>query len=71
MPGARRSSVKSAKTMQPDGVACLFLADENFLLPVTKELRRLNHDIVTLLNLGETDQGRRTGSPPSWTTPGR
>ena len=38
-------------------MARLFLADENFPLPVTKELRRLGHDVVTLLDLGKTDQG--------------
>jgi hypothetical protein len=35
----------------------LFLADENFPLPVTEELRRLGHDVVTLEDLGKTDQG--------------
>lgn len=35
----------------------LFLADENFPLPVTEELRLLGHDVVTLQDLGKTDQG--------------
>lgn len=33
------------------------LADENFPLPVTQELRRLGHDVVTLEQLGKADQG--------------
>jgi uncharacterized protein with PIN domain len=34
-----------------------FLADENFPLRVTRELRVLGHDVVTLQELGKTDQG--------------
>ena len=34
-----------------------FLADENFPLPVSEELRVLGHDVVTLQELGKTDQG--------------
>lgn len=34
-----------------------FLADENFPLPVTEELRVFGHDVVTLQELGKTDQG--------------
>lgn len=33
------------------------LADENFPLPVTQELRRLGHDVVTLEDLVQADQG--------------
>lgn len=33
------------------------LSDENFPLPVTQELRRLGHDVVTLEDLGKADQG--------------
>ena len=33
------------------------LADENFPFPVTQELRRLGHDVVTLEELGKADQG--------------
>ena len=32
------------------------LADENFPFPVTQELRRLGHDVVTLEDLGKVDQ---------------
>ena len=32
------------------------LADENFPLPVTQELRRLGHNVVTLEELGNADQ---------------
>lgn len=34
----------------------LLLADENFPLPVTQELRALGHDVVTLQELGRSDQ---------------
>lgn len=33
-----------------------FLADENFPFPVTEELRSLGHDVVTLEDLGKSDQ---------------
>lgn len=33
------------------------LADENFPLPVTRELRLLGHDVLTLEELGRADQG--------------
>jgi hypothetical protein len=33
------------------------LADENFPFPVTQELRRLGHDVVTLEELGKADRG--------------
>lgn len=33
------------------------LADENFPFPVTQELRLLGHDVVTLEELGQADQG--------------
>jgi hypothetical protein len=33
------------------------LADENFPLPTTQELRLLGHDVVTLEELGKADQG--------------
>jgi hypothetical protein len=32
------------------------LADENFPLPVSEELRALGHDVVTLEELGKSDQ---------------
>jgi hypothetical protein len=32
------------------------LADENFPLPVTEQLRALGHDVVTLEDLGKSDQ---------------
>lgn len=32
------------------------LADENFPLPVTQELRALGHDVVTLRDLARSDQ---------------
>lgn len=35
----------------------LLLADENFPLPVVRELRFLGHDVVTLLELGKTGLG--------------
>lgn len=35
------------------------LADENFPLPVTQELRRLGDDVVTLDQLGKAGQGLR------------
>lgn len=34
-----------------------FLADENFPFPVTLELRLLGHEVVTLEELGKSDQG--------------
>ncbi len=33
------------------------LADENFPLPVIRELRRLRHDVVTLEELRQADRG--------------
>lgn len=33
------------------------LADENFPVPVTQELRILGHDVLTLEELAEADQG--------------
>jgi len=35
------------------------LADENFPLPVTDELRALGHEVVTLEGLGKSDQRLR------------
>lgn len=34
-----------------------FLADENFPFPVSEELRRLGHDVVTLKDLASSDRG--------------
>lgn len=33
------------------------LADENFPIPVSAELRALGHDVLTLQEAGKTDQG--------------
>jgi hypothetical protein len=33
-----------------------FLADENFPYPVTEELRRLGHDVATMVDLGKANQ---------------